>query len=109
VSVGASEMLHGRSFTRAAHDDTTNIDRTCTQRWLAAASASIRMTDEDELQEAEDMDDQAAHESGEEYLVDDMEVADYGEIAPIVAHESDDQAAAGGGNSDPFLTEDDFY
>lgn len=76
MSVGASEMLHGRSFTRAAHDDTTNIDRTCTQRWLAAASASIRMTDEDELQEAEDMDDQAAHESGEEYLVDDMEVAE---------------------------------
>ena len=46
--------------------------------------------------------------SDEEYVVDDMEVDDYGEIAPIVAHESD-QAAAGGDNSDPFVMEDDFY
>ena len=46
--------------------------------------------------------------SDEEYLVDDVEVDDYGEIAPIVADESD-QAAGGGGNSDPFVMEDDFY
>ena len=56
-------------------------------------------------QEAEDMEDD---NSNEEYVVDDMEVDDYGEIAPIVAHESD-QAAAGGDNSDPFVMEDDFY
>ena len=51
-------------------------------------------------QEAEDMEDD---NSNEEYVVD-----DYGEIAPIVADESD-QAAGGGGNSDPFVMEDDFY
>ena len=56
-------------------------------------------------QEAEDMEDD---NSNEEYVVDDMEVDDYGEIAPIVAHESD-QAAGGGDNSDPFVIEDDFY
>jgi hypothetical protein len=60
----------------------------------------------DELQEAEDMEDD---NSDEEYLVDNMEVDDYGEIAPIVAHGSDDQAAADGGNSDPSVMEDDFY
>ncbi|XP_066347610.1 uncharacterized protein [Miscanthus floridulus] len=55
--------------------------------------------------EDEDMKDD---NSDEEYLIDNVEVDDYGEIAPIVADESD-QAAAGGGNSDPFVMEDDFY
>ncbi|XP_066365342.1 uncharacterized protein [Miscanthus floridulus] len=69
----------------------------------AVATAPIRRTYEP--QEDEDMEDD---NSDEEYLVDDVEVDDYGEIAPIVADESD-QAGGGGGNSDPFVMEDDFY
>jgi hypothetical protein len=96
-AVGASQMYHGHNFPRAARGDATY-----THRRSAAAAASIRT---DEPQEDEDMEDD---NSDEEYLVDDVEVDDYGEIAPIVADESD-QAAAAGGNSDPFVTEDDFY
>ena len=102
-AVGASQMYRGRNFPRVAHGDATNIDRTYTRRRSAAATAPIRRTYEP--QEDEDMEDD---NSDEEYLVDDVEVDDYGEIAPIVADESD-QAAAGGGNSDPFVMEDDFY
>ena len=102
-AVGASQMYRGRNFPRAARDDETNIDRTYTRRRSAAANAPIRRTYEP--QEDEDMEDD---NSDEEYLVDDVEVDDYGEIAPIVADESD-QAAAGGGNSYPFVMEDDFY
>jgi len=101
-AVGASQMYRGRNFPRAARGDATNIDRTYTRRRSAAATAPIRTY---EPQEDEDMEDD---NSDEEYLVDDVEVDDYGEIAPIVADESD-QAAAGGGNSDPFVMEDDFY
>jgi len=102
-AVGASQMYRGRNFPRAARGDATNIDRTYTRRRSAAANAPIRRTYEP--QEDEDMEDD---NSDEEYLVDDVEVDDYGEIAPIVADESD-QAAGGGGNSDPFVMEDDFY
>jgi hypothetical protein len=91
-AVGASQMYRGRNFPRAARGDATNIDRTYNRRRSAAATAPIR-TDEP---------------ANEEYVVDDMEVDDYGEIAPIVAHESD-QAAGGGDNSDPFVMEHDFY
>jgi hypothetical protein len=96
-------MYRGHNFPRAACGDATNIDRTYTRRRSTAATAPIRRTDEP--QEDEDMEDD---DSDEEYMVDDVEVDDYGEIAPIVADESD-QAAAGGGNSDPFMMEDDFY
>jgi len=95
-------MYRGRNFPRAARGDATNIDRTYTRRRSAAATAPIRTY---EPQEDEDMEDD---NSDEEYLIDNVKVDDYGEIAPIVADESD-QAAGGGGNSDPFVMEDDFY
>jgi hypothetical protein len=98
-AVGASQTYRGRNFPRAARGDATNMYRTYARRSSASATASIRI-DEDE-----DMEDD---NSDEEYLVDDVEVDDYGEIAPV-ASESDQAAGGGGSNSDPFVMDDDFY
>ena len=95
-------MYRGRNLPRAARGDVTNINRIYARRQSAAAAAPIWRTNK--LQEAEDIEDN----SDEEYLADDVEVDDYGEIAPTAVDKSD-QAAACGGNSDPFVMDDDFY
>lgn len=81
-AVGASHMYRGRNFPRAARGDVTNINRIYARRQSAAAAAPIWRTNE--LQEAEDIEDN----SDEEYLADDVEVDDYGEIAPTAVDKS---------------------
>ncbi|XP_066324564.1 uncharacterized protein [Miscanthus floridulus] len=104
----AMSEIHTKKRNRLEHKRLNDLvyvqyNRKMAVRRSAAATAPIRRTYEP--QEDEDMEDD---NSDEAYLVDDVEVDDYGEIAPIVADESD-QAAGGGGNSDPFVMEDDFY